>query len=123
MFDVLAKTMPCRWDGTTIVVLDEASVRREKSGHHSRARSSTSMPDSTSAPQTPASALPPLAQARRVRPLNFLILPLSFASLIQVSIVPPYTLASCAAANPADTKTMDRVKKVLEAELARMKSC
>lgn len=38
----------------------------------------------------------------------------------KVSIVPPYTLSSCAAANPEDTKTMDRVKKVLEAERARM---
>jgi hypothetical protein len=60
VFDALAKTMPCRWDGTTITVLDE------------------------------------------------------------VSIVPPYTLDACAASIPADTQTLARVRKVLEAERARL---
>lgn len=60
VFDALAKTMPCRWEGTAIVVLDE------------------------------------------------------------VSIVPPYTPGAAAAANPADTKTLTRVRMVLEAERARL---
>lgn len=103
IFDALCKTMPCRWDGQTIVVLEEVRVLAAWAGRRrlgwGSARASCLM-------NLPA-ALPWRGKAPCIQGARLAL------SVAQIDISPPYGPDDCRSRHPEDSAAINRVRKVV----------